>query len=80
MSNETQDGLIADLGKVKVKQIKRMLELYNDETELDFVFIIGSFFPKALEQMKLLIQYEHTHGYTEGYADGLKEGKNAHES
>ena len=63
------DDLKIDIDKFNkvVKAIKR-----NDMKEVSFEFLVGSCFPKALENIK----QEMRRQYTLGYVEGQKEGKN----
>lgn len=63
------DDLKIDIDKFNkvVKAIRR-----NDMKEVSFEFLVGSCFPKALENIK----QEMRRQYTLGYVEGQKEGKN----
>ena len=63
------DDLKIDIDKFNkvVKAIRR-----NDMKEISFEFLVGSCFPKALENIK----QEMRRQYTLGYVEGQKEGKN----
>ena len=63
------DDLKIDIDKFNkvVKAIKR-----NDMKEVSFEFLVGSCFPKALDNIK----QEMRRQYTLGYVEGQKEGKN----
>lgn len=67
-----------NLGTVKlstlekaIKQIKKEISPKTD-CEISFEFIIGSFFPKVLENIKNTF----TANYMEGYKAGKEEAKN----
>lgn len=63
------DDLKIDIEKFNkiVKAIKR-----NEMKEVSFEFLVGSCFPKALNNIK----EEMRRQYTLGYIEGQKEGKN----
>lgn len=63
------DDLKIDIDKFNkvVKAIKR-----NNMKEISFEFLVGSCFPKALDNIK----EEMRRQYTLGYVEGQKEGKN----
>ena len=63
------DDLKIDIEKFNnvVKAIRK-----NNMKEVSFEFLVGSCFPKALENIK----QEMRRQYTLGYAEGQKEGKN----
>ena len=63
------DDLKIDIDKFNkiVKAIKK-----SEMKEVSFEFLIGSCFPKALENVKAEMRRQ----YTLGYVEGQKEGKN----
>ena len=65
--------MIDDL-KVEAKKLHKINKIVKDNNmkEVSFEFLVGSCFPKALENIK----EEMRRQYTLGYSEGLKEGKN----
>lgn len=59
---------------VEYKKFKKIYQAIKDNgiKEISFEFLVGSCFPKALENIK----EEMRHQYTLGYAQGLKEKEN----
>lgn len=71
------------LGSVKlikvedaINQIKKHYEQTPeriDDIEISFEYLIGSFFPDVLNNIKDRLKDEHTAGYIEGFNDGISE-------
>lgn len=59
---------------VEYKKFKKIYQAIKDNgiKEISFEFLVGSCFPKALENIKEEMKYQYTLGYTEG----LKEKEN----
>ena len=55
----------------KLHKINKIVKEKNMK-EVSFEFLVGSCFPKALENIKAEMRRQ----YTLGYSEGLKEGKN----
>ena len=65
--------MIDDL-KVEAKKLHKINKIVKEKNmkEVSFEFLVGSCFPKALENIKAEMRRQ----YTLGYSEGLKEGKN----
>ena len=65
--------MIDDL-KVEAKKLHKISKIVKEKNmkEVSFEFLVGSCFPKALQNIK----EEMRRQYTLGYSEGLKEGKN----
>lgn len=65
--------------KAAIKQIE---EHYTDcperldEVEITFEYLVGSFFPKILENMDKEFNLQYTKGYMQGLQEGMEWGKN----
>ena len=59
---------------IEYKKFKKVYNAIKDHNikEISFEFLVGSCFPKALENIK----QEMRRQYTLGYVEGQKEGKN----
>lgn len=64
--------MIDDL-KIDIEKFNKIVKAIrkNNMKEVSFEFLVGSCFPKALENIK----EEMRHQYTLGYVEGQKEGK-----
>ena len=64
--------MIDDL-KIDIEKFNRIVKAIKKSNmkEVSFEFLVGSCFPKALENVK----EEMRHQYTLGYVEGQKEGK-----
>lgn len=65
--------MIDDL-KIDIEKFNKVVKAIrkNNMKEVSFEFLVGSCFPKALENIKAEMRRQ----YTLGYAKGQKEGKN----
>lgn len=65
--------MIDDL-KIDIEKFNKVVKAIrkNNMKEVSFEFLVGSCFPKALENVK----EEMRRQYTLGYVEGQKEGKN----
>lgn len=63
------------LGSVKLSRLKKIIEAaekYNhDDVDMDisFEYLVGSCFPKVLENVQNKMSYIHTQGYIQGRED-----------
>ena len=65
--------MIDDL-KIDIEKFNKVVKAIrkNNMKEVSFEFLVGSCFPKALENIKAEMRRQ----YTLGYIEGQKEGKN----
>lgn len=59
---------------VEYKKFKKIYQAIKDNgiKEISFEFLVGSCFPKALENIKEEMKYQYTLGYTEGLREREK--------
>lgn len=75
------------IGSVKLKTLKKAIKSIEhslngspindiDNIDISFEYIIGSFFPKVLDNINNQIKEEKTKSYIEGYNAGKSENDN----
>lgn len=79
MDNESLGGVKLTKVEDAINQIKRYYEQTPeriDDIEISFEYLIGSFFPDVLDNIKDRLKNEHTIGYIEGFNAGMSERDN----
>lgn len=73
---ETNEEVLKDL-TIDFETFKKVYQMAKKKKlkTIRFEFIVGSCFPKVMENVKQELIRQHAQGYAEGLKEGLKEGK-----